>query len=172
MDQEMNVRAKMAKLKEQKRVADEINELLTRPGEDGLNESSRKTMKNLEVAVVVSKRPGFFEYYKPAPEVEAIQKNGEIQHLVKKLNRLGGEIAQLDAESQNIEAMRKPLKMSSGPELTSLAQWNARYGTVEKPVPSGFYSGFNDAPKIYGGTEHHRAFKTQSRTMKRGRLIR
>ena len=60
----MNVRQKMAKLKEQKRVADEINELLTRPGEDGLNESSRKTMKNLEVAVVVSKRPGFFDYYK------------------------------------------------------------------------------------------------------------
>ena len=58
------MRAKMAKLKEQKRVADEINELLTRPGEDGLNECSRKTMKNLEVAVVVSKRPGFFEYYK------------------------------------------------------------------------------------------------------------
>lgn len=80
---------------------------------------------------------------------------------MKKLNRLGGEIAQLDAESQNIEAMRKPLTMSSGPELTSLAQWNARYGTVEKPVPSGFYSGFNDAPKIYGGTEHHRAFKSE-----------
>jgi hypothetical protein len=50
------------------RVTDELNDILTR--ENGLNDSSRKLMKNLEVAIVVSKRPGFIDYYQvlPAPQ--------------------------------------------------------------------------------------------------------
>ena len=43
------------------RVTDELNDILTR--ENGLNDSSRKLMKSLEVAIVVSKRPGFIDYY-------------------------------------------------------------------------------------------------------------
>ena len=31
---------------------------------------------------------------------------------------------------------------------------------------------FQKAPKIYGGTQHHRAFKTQAKQMKSGILIR
>ena len=56
------LKKKVAKLAEQKRASDELNSILTREG--GLIATSTKTMKNLDVAVVVSKRPGYFDYYK------------------------------------------------------------------------------------------------------------
>lgn len=52
-------------LEKQKAVSDEFNHLLTAKGEenfdeDGAIENSRKIMKNLEVAIVASRQPGYF----------------------------------------------------------------------------------------------------------------
>ena len=54
------------------------------------------------------------------------------------------------------------------PPLPS-SQWFSTYG-APKPSPSGFRTDFVSSNKIYGGTNHHSAFKTQSTTMKKGRL--
>ena len=73
--------------------------------------------------------------------------------------------------SPRIEAMRKKPTLGAGTEMTSIRQWMARHGDP-KPAPNGFYSEFQNDRKIYGGTNHHKAFKTQSTTMKRGMMTR
>lgn len=164
------VRRKMAKLDEQKRVADHMHALLTRQ-DDGLNETSRKTLRNLDVAVVVSKQPGFFEYYKPTQEVERIVRQGDMSKLTRKLARLEQEISSINSEMAALEAARR-LEPSPGPEMNTLRQWRSRYGAPEKPIPNGFLTEVLADPKIYGGSAHHRAFKSQAMTMKVGRLTR
>lgn len=62
--------AKLGKLEEQKRVADQLRDVLTKDG--GLVETSDRLCKNLQAAVAVSKRPGFFEYYQPSDEVQRV----------------------------------------------------------------------------------------------------
>jgi hypothetical protein len=55
-------------LKEQKLLSDQMNELLTKNG--GLNEGSKLVVKNLNAAIAVSKRPGYFHYYSPPDELK------------------------------------------------------------------------------------------------------
>ncbi|CAM9914992.1 unnamed protein product, partial [Chrysoparadoxa australica] len=57
------------------------------------------------------------------------------------------------------------------PELANLGQWFSMYGKP-KQVPDGYISSFVESPKIYGGTNHHRAFSSQAMTMTKGRLTR
>lgn len=52
---------KFQKIKEQKALSDRMSDLLSKSG--GLNESSKMALKNLQAAITVSKRPGYFEYY-------------------------------------------------------------------------------------------------------------
>jgi len=52
-----------------------------------------------------------------------------------------------------------------------LSQWFGRHGEP-KPAPPGYMSTFESKTKIYGGTNHHKAFKSQALVMKRGELTR
>lgn len=52
---------KFQKIKEQKALSDRMHDVLSKSG--GLNESSKMALKNLQAAIAVSKRPGYFEYY-------------------------------------------------------------------------------------------------------------
>jgi hypothetical protein len=157
-------------LRKQKRVCEEMNELLTRD-ETGLNEVSRMTKRSLEVAIVLSKRPGAIDYYEQPEETQTIVRNNDLKNLSKRVDRIQGEIDSVDAELEQIEAMRKKPTLGAGTEMTSIRQWMARHGDP-KPAPNGFYSEFQNDRKIYGGTNHHKAFKTQSTTMKRGMMTR
>lgn len=56
--------AKLQKLEEQKDQSDRLNAILNKEG--GLIQSQAQTCKNLEAAVAVSKRPGFFEHPRPS----------------------------------------------------------------------------------------------------------
>ena len=47
---------KIQKIKEQKELADKMNDTLTKRG--GLNESSKLTRKSLQAAIAVAKQPG------------------------------------------------------------------------------------------------------------------
>jgi hypothetical protein len=47
---------KLQKVKEQKDLADKMNDILTKHG--GLNESSKLTRKSLQAAIAVAKQPG------------------------------------------------------------------------------------------------------------------
>ncbi|KDO32628.1 hypothetical protein SPRG_02329 [Saprolegnia parasitica CBS 223.65] len=145
----------------QKERADRFHELLT-----GLNEASRKTCKNLEAAITASKKPGYFLYYEQPDVAKAIVKNGELRKLQSAIVQLQQKIDQVDAE---IEVQAAKSSAPAPAEVQTLKQWFSTYGTP-KPVTSGVLTSFAADPKVYGGTEHYSAFKSQSLTMKKGRL--
>ncbi|KAF0701098.1 Aste57867_8395 [Aphanomyces stellatus] len=151
----------------QREKADKFNEVLNAPG--GLNEVSRKTCKNLEAAISASKKPGYFMYYEQPDVAKAIVKNGELKKIHAAVMLLQQKIEQVDVE---IENQKKTLASGVGggeSEIQNLKQWLATYG-APKPVSSGMLTSFNSNAKVYGGTEHYSAFKSQSTTMKKGRL--
>jgi hypothetical protein len=166
---------KVQKLNEQKLLSDRMNDLLTRSG--GLNENSKMIQKNLSAAIAVSKQPGYFDYYQPSSEIQDIEKNKILNSLVKNLNRVHRELEQINQEIQNQQQHQHQLSSSSAlapkyePNLTSLSQWFETYG---RPENTGCLeerkTSFQQSPKIYGGTNHHRAFKSQASTMKKGRV--
>lgn len=63
------------------------------------------------------------------------------------------------------------LAESHAPGLQDLGGWFKTYGRP-KPQPEGLTSTFASSAKVYGGTEHHSAFRSMAATMKRGRCIR
>ncbi|EQC27178.1 hypothetical protein SDRG_14981 [Saprolegnia diclina VS20] len=148
----------------QKERADRFHELLTGP--HGLNEASRKTCKNLEAAITASKKPGYFLYYEQPDVAKAIVKNGELRKLQSAILQLQQKIDQVDAE---MEAQAAKTSAPAATEVQTLKQWFSTYGSP-KPVTSGVLTSFAADPKVYGGTEHYSAFKSQSLTMKKGRL--
>ena len=84
---------RLKKLDEQKELADKLHGLLA--ADDGMIASSTMTCKNLEVAVAVSKRPGFFEYYVPPDNVKAVVRTNELGNLTKRIGRVQKELEQV-----------------------------------------------------------------------------
>ncbi|KAG7384371.1 hypothetical protein PHYBOEH_009558 [Phytophthora boehmeriae] len=159
------VKKKVELLEQQKAKASRLNELFGGPG--GLNEVSRKTCKNLEVAITASKRPGYFAYYEQPENAKHVIRSGEVQRLQEQIVHLQKQIDQLtekiekSAESHGVE--------QTGTTITSLKHWLATYG-APKQSTSDLYTVFTPDRKVYGGTAHYSAFKSQSSTMKKGRL--
>lgn len=91
--------------------------------------------------------------------------------LAKKINKMQREIDAVDADLRKAKGGYQPPRELAEPTMSSLSQWFATYGQP-KPAPNNFMSEFQPSPKIYGGTAHHRAFKTLSKSMKRGHLTR
>lgn len=54
-----------------------------------------------------------------------------------------------------------------------LGQWFAVYGKPERSaVVEGWLTEFSPSTKVYGSTKHYKGFRTQSKTMKKGRITR
>ncbi|CAM9721239.1 unnamed protein product [Heterosigma akashiwo] len=162
----------MRRLKEQKDLAKELNDILTREG--GLNDCSLQTRKSLEAAIALSQRPGNLNYFELPPEIKRIYDQGDLNLLTNKIRQKQREIDQIDAEIENEEKVQKSsLYSSSRPAnaVNSLSQWFATYGEP-KPPPGGQFTTFDADPKVYGGTAHHQAFKTLAKTMRKGRCTR
>ncbi|KAG9403643.1 hypothetical protein AC1031_006293 [Aphanomyces cochlioides] len=142
--------------------ADKFHAILSGPG--GLNETSRKT------SISASKKPGYFSYFDQPEVVKAIIKNGELRKLQTAILQLQQKIEQVDVEIANYtKAANVPGAAGTTSDIQTFKQWFTTYGTP-KPVTSGVLTSFSANPKVYGGTEHYSAFKTQSTTMKKGRL--
>ncbi|RHY69487.1 hypothetical protein DYB30_007103 [Aphanomyces astaci] len=157
-------------LRAQRENADKFNAILNGPG--GLNETSRKMCKNLEAAISSSKKPGYFMYFEQPDVVKAVVKNGELRKLQTMIVQLQQKIDQVDVEIANhSKGLASHTTGGGGREtdIQSLKQWLSTYGTP-KPVSSGMMTCFSANPKVYGGTEHYSAFKSQSTTMKKGRI--
>ncbi|CAN0491924.1 unnamed protein product, partial [Hapterophycus canaliculatus] len=45
---------------------------------------------------------------------------------------------------------------ASVPACSSLTEWFAAYGEPNPPAATGLMTNFEESPKIYGGTNHHR----------------
>lgn len=78
------------KLKEQTNVSRQLHALLTAP--DGLIEDTRRTCKNLDAAVVASRRPGYFKYHEPTDRVKAAEGRHEVEFLTKRVQEIQREI--------------------------------------------------------------------------------
>mmetsp|Transcript_25386 Transcript_25386/g.33145 ORF Transcript_25386/g.33145 Transcript_25386/m.33145 type:complete len:196 (-) Transcript_25386:266-853(-) len=161
--------AKLRKMREQKDLSNEMNAILTREG--GLNDCSQQTCKNLEVAIAVSQRPGHVKYYQPPPEIQRIYDQGDLKLLTNKIKQKQREIDQVKAEIQQEEKMQREQNLGRSGNVDSLSQWFAVYGQP-KPPCNGQMTTFDADPKVYGGTTHHQAFKTLSKTMRKGRVLR
>jgi hypothetical protein len=167
---------KVHKLNEQKLLSDRMNDLLTRTG--GLNENSKMIQKNLSAAIAVSKQPGYFDYYEPSSEIKEIEKNKVLNSLVRNLNKVHRELEQINQEIVNHQQHLHQQQISSSSltpksehHLGSLSQWFETYGRPENQgCLEERMTTFQQSPKIYGGTNHHRAFKSQAASMKKGRI--
>jgi hypothetical protein len=163
------VEAKQRKLDEQTRLAQKMNTILTCEG--GLNEVSTQMRRDIKMCIDVAKRPGYRKYYQPPEESIALVQNNELNKLTKKIVIIQGELDSLDL---NLKAARKqssvPVEIAPA-QLNSLKQWFARHGEPG-PAPPSYMSSFDKGRKIYGGTSHHPAFRSQSSTMKVGIMTR
>jgi len=160
---------RLLKLEEQKALSTRMNDLLTKP--KGLNDSMKLTVKNLQAAIAVAKQPGYFEYYATPDDLKHVEDNKVLNSLARAIQKLHLELEQINAEIATLEAKRPAPKMNDIP-LDSLSQWFDMYGRPKDANNKEQISQFVPSSRVYGGTSHHRAFKTQSATMKTGRITR
>ena len=59
---------------------------------DGMIENSRRKLKNLDAAIICSRRPGYFSHYKNTDRVAAAESKKELILLAKKLQVVTSEI--------------------------------------------------------------------------------
>lgn len=163
--------AKLQKLEEQKALANKMNAILTRKG--GLNDGSKASCKNLKAAIAVSNQPGYFEYYVPSKEVKDVEESKVLNSIVKSLEKVHRELNQINEDISHHHVPRDGA-MGQAPQelgLTSLSHWFDTYGRPKNEILlDELKTTFQPSPKIYGGTNHHRSFKSQSSPMKVGRV--
>jgi len=167
LDQLYTVR--LQKLEEQKALATRMNDILTKP--KGLLDSQKLKQKNLQAAIAVAKQPGYFEYYETPEELKVIEGNKTLNSLARAIQKMHQELEQLNSEISVMEAKIQQPKMSDMP-LTSLSQWFDTYGRAKDSGNKEQITQFTSNARVYGGTSHHRAFKSQGATMKAGRITR
>ena len=73
-------------LEQQRELAEQFSALLQ--GSDGLIESSRLSLRNLDAAIVSSKRPGYFRYFKPTERVATIERERQLAKLKDQIRAL------------------------------------------------------------------------------------
>jgi hypothetical protein len=148
-------------------------------GPSGFNEASRKTCKNLEAVITMSKRPGYFAYYKQPDHLQALVRSGEVARLQEQVVQLQKQIDQLTEKIDSANAASggavSPTHgqlndAKSSASVHNLTQWFATYGSPKQGVNSDQYTNFTPNKKVYGGTSHYAAFRSQSSTMKKGHL--
>ena len=159
---------KQQKMKEQQSVVKELQNCLS--AEDGLIESSRRVIKNLDAAIVASRQPGYFQYYEKTDKVKDMEATGKVESLQMRLKQIQREIDQATHEMDEMEARRRNATEQKSRTFSSLEQWFATYGRPKNATP-GKVSSFKASNKIYGATRHHPAFKSVARSMTVGRNI-
>lgn len=170
---------KKRKLEEQKAISDKMNNILT--GDNGMNDNSRLACKNLIAAIAASQKPGYFAYHETSKELAEIESSGTLNKLARSVAKVGRELDNLNAEIEQASVFKKSNYI---PEPSSFSQWMETYDeefrkvgigstkSANAPEPKDMLSTFNASKKIYGGTAHHRSFKSLAATMKKGHCTR
>jgi len=157
---------KLVKLEQQREVSLKMNGLLNKE----LIVGSEMCTKNLKAAIAVSRQAGYFQYYSPSPACKEAEESKVLNQYARTIAKLHNELTQIDAEIALATAELSKPKMVEQP-ISSLSAWFDTYGKPALNQPE-LLSTFSPAPKIYGGTNHHRSFKTSSSILKKGRLTR
>lgn len=164
---------KEQKIAEQKEYSDKMREILSK-----MNNSSNLIKKNLQAAIAVSKKAGYFEYYTPPDDVKQAEEQKTLNSLAAKVAKTHKELEAINAEIDQAKSREK--KQPVEIPVNDLKQWFSTFNeitpydagkTASKPLPEMLTS-FAPSKKIYGGTRHHRSFKTQARTMVPGTCTR
>jgi hypothetical protein len=162
---------KFAKLREQKDVSSKMKDILSNP--TGLINSSFNTRKSIKAAIAVAKQPGYFQYYAPNAECAEIEGDKTLNSMARHVQKLGRELEEINSEIATIEHASKAATVQPAGAPSSLSQWFDTYGHPKgAETQEDLLTSFHNSPKIYGGTSHHRAFKSQSSNMKKGRCTR
>ena len=170
---------KVQKIAEQKAISDEMRAILAK-----LNVASNLNRKNLRAAIAVSTQAGYFEYFTPSEEVAKAEKNKELNSLAVKVAQTQKELEQINQEIDS-HVKSKVKGPTVAQELPSISAWFDRYKDLSKELgkdnkastsaaatKKDMLSTFKPDPKIYGGTRHHRSFKSGATRMKPGHCIR
>ncbi|GBG34932.1 Hypothetical Protein FCC1311_111552 [Hondaea fermentalgiana] len=167
---------KRALLAEQAAVAREFNHWLTAksddPNEDGALENSRKTTKNLEAAIAQSRNPGYFQYHRRSRRVRRMEKGNELAKLAARISRLEDQLRAVTAQIETLhEERRNAILTAKPPPVSGFQDWFRQFGEPSEEMKSrkGLASEFVPNNKVYGGTPHHRAFRSVAVTLKKGR---
>lgn len=173
---------KIKKIHEQKQLSDQMKVTLKT-----LNESSRLTRKNLVSAITVSSQAGYFDYYQPPEDVKKAENDKVLNQLAKRIQSAHLEIERINNEISAMEIASADMnKKNVLQEPRDLNQWYA-LNSFDKPVidfnittsssrsrssTGDTLTSFEASRKIFGGTKHHRSFKSSATIMKLGRLTR
>ena len=167
---------KLVKIAQQKQLSDEMSQLLAK-----LNESSRLNRRNLSAAISVSSQAGYFDYYVAPDDVKQAESEKRLNKLAKLIQQSHQELERLNEEIAAATAKNK--KNMETIELKNISEWVsmynddafAKYGINNRPEARKHIeelgTKFEPSKKIYGGTRHHRSFKSSSLVMKSGRLL-
>lgn len=167
-------KVKEGKIAEQKEYSDRMRDILAK-----MNQSSNLTKKNLQAAIAVSKKAGYFEYYAPPDEVKQAEEQKTLNSFAAKIAKTHKELEAINAEIEQAKSKEKKQPMDI--QINDLAQWMSTYKEItpydetekrtSQPLPE-LLTKFSTGKKIYGGTKHHRSFKTMATTMVKGTLTR
>lgn len=120
-------------------------------------------------AISVSQKPGYFEYHSTAQDVKEVEDGRVLNKLARRIQKLQRELEALNAEIDGATVKKAaPMEMQVG----SIADWFQTYGRPTGAEVPDQMSTFTASKKIYGGTAHHRSFKTQGTSMKTGLVTR
>ena len=169
---------KIQKLQEQKALSDKMSQLL----HEKMIPNQTLNNKNLIAAVAVSKKPGFFEYHHTPDDIKTAEQEKVLNKLARQIGKLNNEIQSISGEIDLATAESKKAidasneKLMNNPEkagISSIAQWVEIYGSASSDMENqkDQFTTFKPASKIFGGTSHHRSFKSSAITMTSGRLV-
>jgi len=166
---------KMQKLAEQKTLSDKMSTIL----HSRMIPNQTLNNKNLAAAVAVSKKPGFFDYHHTPDDVKEFEREKTLNKLVRQIGKLNNELESISSEI-NLATIEVKVAITSAnnsllnnPEnagMSSIAEWMESYGKSNVEPTKDQLTSFKPASKIYGGTGHHRSFKSSAMTMTKGRL--
>ncbi len=89
--------------------------------------------------------------------------------MTKDVHKVEKEVKDIEGELALIQsAILKQINDRPPPNISSMDQWFNQYGKP-RPAPEGMKSTLEPSTKIYGGTAHHRGFKTLATTLTKGR---
>ena len=171
---------KLVKLEEQRELSSQMNGLL----KTHLINGSQLACKNLTAAISASKSPGNFAYYIPSDDVKGIEGQQILKGMARRIGSVHNELLAIDNEISLAKAKGTKSAGTEEPFPGSLAAWQAKYSTdfnavlydkyaIKPPQPQlGLVSSFRPNSKIFGGTGHHKSFKTSSMQLIKGRCTR
>lgn len=104
-----------------------------------------------------------------------MEKKQELKRLDARIATIQSDLDGVNAQIEQVYADKKAAQEARiMPSVSGIKDWFARYGEPSKQWAEqpGLKTEYVPNTKVYGGTAHHKAFKSIAVTIKRGSLTR